>query len=95
MEGTPAGLSAADVELRPPKSKLRDFGTALNGALPTVHIVRPSVKLFLKVLLAEGRGRAGKEGSRLWGPIPGEIVPGLCLSIPLNMESLKVGSLKL
>lgn len=40
-----------------------------------------------QICAPEGRGRAGKEGRRLWGPIPGEIVPGLCLSIPLNKES--------
>lgn len=49
------------------------------------------VHLYLcaQMCAPEGRGRAGKEGRRLWGPIPGEIVPGLCLSIPLNKESVR------
>lgn len=84
MSGGACGFNEPGVDPRPPKSKLRDLGTVLNGAPPPEDTVRP-----------DGRGRAGKEGRRLWGPIPGEIVPGLCLSIPLNKESLIVWSLKL
>lgn len=70
---------------RPPKSTLMDLGNARKGAgPPTEETDRP-----------EGRGRAGKEGVWLWGPMPGETVLGRCLSRPPSMESLICGSLKL
>lgn len=92
-----AALRALCCWPRPPKSTLRDLGNALKGAEPpeaeAVRLAR--VKLFLKVLLAEGRGRAGKDGAWLWGPMAEERDPGRCLSIPHRRGSFIGGSLKL
>lgn len=72
------------------------MGKALKGPVaPEADIVRPKVKWFLKELLAEGRGRAGKEGAWLCPPSADDREPGRCRSIPHRVGSFRGGSLKL